>query len=119
MGRAILIDNFLPSDAFDKLTERVVKSKYWDSNTLGDYVRDDLWEDVTTSVFGVCQYINLYSERFPHDKKNYNFSYNQFRPANYHHNGNQGAHIDNYWRIHPDWDENWGGKIAVTKCSES
>ena len=116
MGRAILIDNFLPSDAFDKLTERVVKSKYWDSNTLGDYVRDDLWEDVTNSVFGMCQHINLYSERFPLDKKNYNFSYNQFRPANYHHNGNQGAHIDNgsyVYYIHPDWDENWGGKLQL------
>tara|TARA_Y100000033_G_C2689761_1_gene83157 strand:- start:21 stop:575 length:555 start_codon:yes stop_codon:yes gene_type:complete len=116
MGRAILIDDFLSESDFSSITEKVVESEYWSNDTLGDYLRDDLWDATTNLVFKRLKEINLFEEKFWRDKKNYNFSYNQFRPTNYHHNGNNGAHIDNgsyVFYIHPDWDEGWGGKLQL------
>jgi len=121
MGRAILIDNFLPENSWNMIQEMVTESKYWTGDLLGDYVRDELWSFTTDNVFGRCKEIGLYSERFEFDKKNYNFSYNQFRPANYHHNGNQGAHIDNgsyVYYIHPDWDESWEGYLQLPNAQD-
>ena len=122
MGRAILIDNFLPESSWNVIQEMVTESKYWTGGILGDYVRDKLWNYTTDNVFGRCKEVGLYSERFEFDKKNYNFSYNQFRPANYHHNGNQGAHIDNgsyVYYIHPDWDESWAGYLQLPNAENS
>ena len=122
MSRAILIDNFLPQDTFDAISEKVTHSEHWVSGKLGDFVRDELWDEVTDLVFQRCKEIDLYNEhRFPLDKKNANFSHNQFRPHNYHHNNEQGPHADNgsyVFYIHPDWDEAWGGKLQIVNAEE-
>ena len=119
MGRAILIDNFLSENDFSSITEKVVESEYWSNDTLGDYLRDDLWNYVTERVFARCGSIGLYDDRFLTDKQNTNFSYNQFRPANYHHNGNRGPHVDNgsyVFYIHPEWNEDWDGKLQLVNA---
>ena len=74
MGRAILIDNFLSENDFSSITEKVVESEYWSNDTLGDYLRDDLWNYVTERVFARCGSIGLYDDRFLTDKQNTNFS---------------------------------------------
>ena len=67
MGRAILIDNFLPSETFNYITEQVTQSEYWNSNTLGDFVRDELWNYVTERVFARCGSCLLYTSPSPRD----------------------------------------------------
>lgn len=119
---AVLIDNFLPQETFDSISARVSASPNYTSDKVADYVRDDLWDEVTRLVFDKLKSIGLYEERFETDKEVANFSYNQFRPRNYGHGNMYGPHIDNgsyVLYIHPHWDESWGGKLKLTEAVES
>ena len=69
MGRAILIDDFLSESDFSSITEKVVESEYWSNDTLGDYLRDDLWDATTNLVFKRLKEINLFEEKFFLERK--------------------------------------------------
>jgi len=119
---AVLIDNFLPQETFDSISARVSESPNYTSGKVADYVRDDLWNEVTRIVFDRLKSIGLYKESFETDKNITNFSYNQFRPSNYYHGYAHGPHIDNgsyVFYIHPHWDESWDGKLKITEAVDS
>ena len=117
----ILIDNFLSASDFNSISSRVVSSEqYYD--TKHHDMRDDLWTDVTNLVFNRLKEINLYQFHFEEASKIASFSYNQFRPPNYGHGNMYGPHVDNgsyVLYIHPDWNENWEGKIKITDAIDS
>ena len=117
----ILIDNFLSASDFNSISSRVVSSEqYYD--TKHHDTRDDLWTDVTNLVFNRMREINLYQTHFEEASKIASFSYNQFRPPNYGHGNMYGPHVDNgsyVLYIHPDWNEDWEGKIKITDAVES
>ena len=117
----ILIDNFLSASDFNSISSRVAASEQYNDSNHHD-TRDDLWNDVTNLVFNRLREINLYQLHFEEAIKIANFSYNQFRPANYGHGNMYGPHTDNgsyVLYIHPDWDENWEGKIKITDAVDS
>jgi Rps23 Pro-64 3,4-dihydroxylase Tpa1-like proline 4-hydroxylase len=117
----ILIDNFLSASDFNSISSRVAASEqYYDTNHHD--MRDDLWSDVNNLVFERLREINLYQTHFEEASKIASFSYNQFRPPNYGHGNMYGPHIDNgsyVFYIHPDWSEDWEGKIKITDAVDS
>ena len=118
---AILIDNFLPEDTFNSISLRVSQSPSYRDGKVHDYVRDDFWREVTFLVLDRMKEIGLYQEHHVAATEVGNFSYNQFRPANYGHGNFNGPHIDNgsyVYYIHPHWDEYWEGKLKLTEAVE-
>lgn len=115
---AILIDNFLPQEQFDYLSQRVSSAENYSNNEFAE-LRDDLWVEAYTLVFNRLKEIGLYQLHFDESIKL--FGYNQFRPSNYGHGNMYGPHIDNggyVFYIHPHWEESWGGKLQITNAVE-
>ena len=115
---AILIDNFLPQEQFDYLSQRVSSAENYSNNEFAE-LRDNLWVESYTLVFNRLKEIGLYQLHFDESIKL--FGYNQFRPSNYGHGNMYGPHIDNggyVFYIHPHWDESWGGKLKIINAEQ-
>jgi hypothetical protein len=115
---AILIDNFLSQDKFDSLSSSVAASPYY-TNGQFEEPRDELCDTARELVLERLKEIGLYQSHF--DEASKLFGYNQFRPADYGHGNINGPHVDNggyVFYIHPDWDENWEGKLSITNAVE-
>ena len=115
---AILIDNFLSQNDFDSLSSKVAASPYYTSGQFEE-PRDDLCREARELVLQRLQDIGLYQPHFQEAAQL--FGYNQFRPADYGHGNIYGPHVDNggyVFYIHPDWDENWDGRLSITNAVE-
>ena len=115
---AILIDNFLPQDKFNNLSEKVVRSSNYTNGQFAE-LKDDLWRESYSLVLDRLKEIGLYQVHFDESVKL--FGYNQFRPKNYGHGNMNGPHVDNggyVFYIHPHWDESWEGKIKFTHAAK-
>tara|TARA_B100000073_G_scaffold304802_1_gene273621 strand:+ start:7701 stop:8249 length:549 start_codon:yes stop_codon:yes gene_type:complete len=115
---AILIDNFLSQDKFDEVTSLVTASPYYTSGNFEE-PRDELCRKVRGYVLARLKEIGLYQPHF--DEAAELFGYNQFRPADYGHGNMNGPHSDNggyVFYIHPDWDEEWDGRLTITNAVE-
>ena len=115
---AILIDNFLIQNDFDSLSSKVAASTYY-TNGQFEEPRDELCREARELVLQRLQDINLYQPHFQEAAQL--FGYNQFRPADYGHGNIYGPHVDNggyVFYVHPDWDEEWGGRLCITNAEE-
>lgn len=116
---AIIIDNFLSKEKFNYISLKVAESVNYTNNEFSE-LRDELWNECYTAVFERLKELGMYQLHFDESIKL--FGYNQFRPSNYGHGNMYGPHVDNggyVFYIHPHWDENWGGKLQITKAVES
>ena len=115
---AILIDNFLPDDTFEWLSSQVSSSPEYTSGQFEE-PRDELCRQARELVLHRLEGIGLYQPHFQEAAQL--FGYNQFRPADYGHGNIYGPHVDNggyVFYIHPDWDEEWGGRLSITNAEE-
>ena len=115
---AILIDNFLPNDVFERLSSQVSSSPEYTSGQFEE-PRDELCRQARELVLHRLEGIGLYQPHFQEAAQL--FGYNQFRPAEYGHGNVYGPHVDNggyVYYIHPDWDEEWGGRLSITNAEE-
>lgn len=115
---AILIDNFLPDDTFEWLSSQVSSSPEY-TNGQFEEPRDELCRQARELVLHRLEGIGLYQPHFQEAAQL--FGYNQFRPADYGHGNIYGPHVDNggyVFYIHPDWDEEWGGRLSITNAEE-
>lgn len=115
---AILIDNFLPDDTFEWLSSQVSSSPEYTSGQFEE-PRDELCRQARELVLHRLEGIGLYQPHFQEAAQL--FGYNQFRPADYGHGNIYGPHVDNggyVFYIHPDWDEEWGGRLSITNAKE-
>ena len=81
--------------------------------------RDELCRQARELVLHRLEGIGLYQPHFQEAAQL--FGYNQFRPADYGHGNIYGPHVDNggyVFYIHPDWDEEWGGRLSITNAEE-
>ena len=115
---AILIDNFLPDDTFEWLSSQVSSSPEYTSGQFEE-PRDELCRQARELVLHRLEGIGLYQPHFQEAAQL--FGYNQFRPADYGHGNIYGPHVDNggyVFYIHPDWNEEWGGRLSITNAEE-
>ena len=113
---AVLIDNFLEQSKFDALSSKVASSSFYNTTSVFD-TKDALWEEAYTAVLDRLKQIDMYQFHYAESVKL--FGYNQFRPANEWYGNFNGPHFDHggyVFYIHPDWDENWQGKIKITNA---
>ena len=115
---AILIDNFLKQEKFDEISSLVASSPYYTGGQFEE-PRDELCSKIRNLVLERLEEIGLYQPHFQEAAKL--FGYNQFRPADYGHGNIYGPHVDNggyVFYAHPDWDEEWGGRLSIINAEE-
>ena len=114
---AFIVDNFLSADKWQYITDHVNQSNFLSTDSFNEW-RDSFYEEIIGWIDERTQEMGIWQDHWKQTIPLYSFI--NTCPVGFDREvANDGYHMDygSYvYYIHPQWGDNWGGRLKLRDC---